>query len=170
MAFASKVRTSSICLKRGTIPAAEGASGGSSDTRVPSGPRYWRYSISKVAATLMNSLAWSSTGAGHDNRWAFPVRCALRQGPGPAPQEKGGAACAAPPGAIRPVRSAGGRDHPGRRVVARRRVVGGRRGGRGHGERRRHHPAGGVDHDLEEGLGAVGQRRVGGAGRGEQVL
>src|SRR5690606_13865253 len=89
MAFASKVRTSSICLKRGTIPAAEGASGGSSDTRVPSGPRYWRYSISKVAATLMNSLAWSSTGAGHDNRWAFPVRCALRQGPGPAPQEKG---------------------------------------------------------------------------------
>src|SRR5690606_2829187 len=79
MALVSKVRTISICLKSGRISAAGRASGGRSATRVPSGPRYWRYSISKVAATLMRARARSSTGAGHDTRRAFRVRCALRQ-------------------------------------------------------------------------------------------
>src|SRR5690606_16153294 len=39
-----------------------------------------RYSISKVAATLMRSRARSSTGAGHDTRSVFGDRCAVRQG------------------------------------------------------------------------------------------
>src|SRR3546814_3079649 len=66
MALVSKVRTYSICLSSGTSALASFTAGGSLPDSLPSGPRYWRYSISNFAAMVIAILVLGGIGAGPD--------------------------------------------------------------------------------------------------------
>src|SRR3546814_19297532 len=62
----STVRTYSICLSSGTSALASVTAGGSLPDRLPSGPRYWRYSISNFAAMVIAILVLGGIVAGPD--------------------------------------------------------------------------------------------------------
>src|SRR5690606_8176300 len=66
MALVSKVRTYSICLSSGTSALASFTAGGSLPDSLPSGLRYWRYSISNFAAMVIAILVLGGIGAGPD--------------------------------------------------------------------------------------------------------
>src|SRR5690606_11572794 len=67
MDLLSKVRTNSICLNRGTSFFGSRNASGSSPTGLPSGPRYCRYSISNLAARVMES---GGLGQGAHSSWS----------------------------------------------------------------------------------------------------
>src|SRR3546814_13562081 len=66
MALVPKVRTYSICLSSGTSALASFTAGGSLPDSLPSGPRYWRYSISNFEAMVIAILVLCGIGAGPD--------------------------------------------------------------------------------------------------------
>src|SRR3546814_2900674 len=66
MALVSKVRTYSIGLSSGTSALASFTAGGSLPDSLPSGLRYWRYSISNFAAMVIAILVLGGIGAGPD--------------------------------------------------------------------------------------------------------
>src|SRR3546814_15331577 len=66
MALVSKVRTYSICLSSGTSALASFTAGGSLPDSLPSGLRYWMYSLSHFAAMVIAILVLGGIGAGQD--------------------------------------------------------------------------------------------------------